>query len=409
MANLSEKVPGGPPADWAKRIIRHRDLFKTAALFLSAPSQRAYYLVMYAVKSPERLVLLPMVQQYLLPTDSALPPSKRHRTGVRYRFKVDFSKSLTTNDLTWASDAVVSVLPAVVLVSDFIAETSSSHVPLDRFLRGLPEPQRRQSTLADHMRPAAGQVDEDLIAQYPVFAKFAPGYVPQSPKATSITTVAPSHTTSHGSASSSAHAPGPSMVLPAEELDPDLVAKALDAVEEKKKEWAEKYQQEGEDFIPSLLGGLWTSHFKGVPVDRVLVRAVGPDAKAWCFLYGLKKSKSWSINKYGEEPVSIIALEWCARMQYYYNLWYSQPGTGEYEYTEADHDAYVETWDFRNLQIDLPLLPGPVYARCADVKAIRPYKNRAYASSSSSSSAGAAPASAELEAFIEEPDEEESD
>ena len=69
----------------------------------------------------------------------------------------------------------------------------------------------------------------------------------------------------------------------------------------------------------SIRGGADTRKRKGVSHDTFRGAAHGL-AKDWCAYYCHQDTKSYSMRKYGEEIVSVLALEWCRKLQFYYDL-----------------------------------------------------------------------------------------
>eukprot|EP00973_Karenia_brevis_P059838 8328852-Karenia_brevis.AAC.1 len=66
-----------------------------------------------------------------------------------------------------------------------------------------------------------------------------------------------------------------------------------------------------------------------------------------------------------------MAVAWCHRMQYFFDLW-QQQDEDFYIYTDRDHASYKETLEFVDLQLE-KLHSNPVYeVQLRKIKAIFP-------------------------------------
>ena len=81
-------------------------------------------------------------------------------------------------------------------------------------------------------------------------------------------------------------------------------------------------------------------------------------------MYGLNQSSSFDLEIYGETDAVTLAVAWCDRMDYFYELWLgSRQG---YVFTQSDIDAYEEGQGFKD-----------VAATCGKQTAMRVRKIRA--------------------------------
>ena len=87
--------------------------------------------------------------------------------------------------------------------------------------------------------------------------------------------------------------------------------------------------------------------------------------------YMLPKLASFTLSKYGEGPASSLALFWCRKLQFLYDVWCSQEKEG-YEYSLADIEA---SNDYEGLAFGWESCPPehPCWARLAEIEAIHPY------------------------------------
>ena len=74
--------------------------------------------------------------------------------------------------------------------------------------------------------------------------------------------------------------------------------------------------------------------------------------------------------KHGDECASALAIEWCRRMQFWFDMWCSGAAGGDYSYTELDILSYEESARFLYL---LQRLPSGAFAqRAAQVRDVIP-------------------------------------
>ena len=84
-------------------------------------------------------------------------------------------------------------------------------------------------------------------------------------------------------------------------------------------------------------GGKWTASTQRVPFDSIKTYAQRGEPYEWCKRYSLSVAASLSFNKFGDRAASSLALYWCQRMQYFYNL-YLVAGQGDYQFTAEDRN-----------------------------------------------------------------------
>eukprot|EP00973_Karenia_brevis_P040739 5638321-Karenia_brevis.AAC.1 len=84
-------------------------------------------------------------------------------------------------------------------------------------------------------------------------------------------------------------------------------------------------------------------------------------------------------------------MAWCSRMQWFYDMWYSQP-LHAYIFTQADYALYQEPQAFADLARSPLAQTGALQKRVQQIRAILPTTLVALTSSSSSSSSARPPA-----------------
>ena len=92
--------------------------------------------------------------------------------------------------------------------------------------------------------------------------------------------------------------------------------------------------------------------------------------REWCDRYKLPKSITLSVPRIGDSAAATIALEWCSRLQHYFNIWHAQPNEA-YTYSAADIVSYEESVEWRSFVAGLE--PGsPAALRAETVRLLAP-------------------------------------
>jgi hypothetical protein len=112
-----------------------------------------------------------------------------------------------------------------------------------------------------------------------------------------------------------------------------------------------------DDFRVTGLGGNWTSKHKGESCDYIIGMCKGKATNDWCKNRNLSRSKRYPIKGFGEVDCTILARAWCHRMQYYLNKANRQDQPDQYEFTQDDHDRYIEPTEFVKLATVLSETP----------------------------------------------------
>ena len=86
--------------------------------------------------------------------------------------------------------------------------------------------------------------------------------------------------------------------------------------------------------------------------DASVAKAKPGAPKQWCTQYNLPKLATYSIDLHGPEIALALSMEWCARMQHFYDLRHSQ--LQGYVYTRADKASYKPSQAWADLVHSLP-------------------------------------------------------
>ena len=106
------------------------------------------------------------------------------------------------------------------------------------------------------------------------------------------------------------------------------------------------------DFKWKLEGGTgsWNPAHRDLPVVEFRGEASNDDAKNFCDRYGLHRSFTASIRLYTEAHAQVWAAAWCDICQFWYDLWISRGARRDFEFSQADLQAYTEPDSVRELE-----------------------------------------------------------
>ena len=106
-------------------------------------------------------------------------------------------------------------------------------------------------------------------------------------------------------------------------------------------------------FTTEIRGGGWTTANRGKAFDCIVAKAKPGLATSFCARYQLNKMASFSFSLYGEAIAGAMALEWCRRMQWFFDIACSA-GEG-YVFTPSDKAAYTPSKEWLAVYEDLPM------------------------------------------------------
>ena len=150
---------------------------------------------------------------------------------------------------------------------------------------------------------------------------------------------------------------------------PDLDA-VWDSLVAKRSEWHDATEATTrEDFVSTIRGGSWTKANKGLVADTVQSKAKKGLPQIWCRQYGMNIMASFAFSRYGEPAAVQLSVEWCRRMQHWFNPWLANDDT-HYQYVEEDLASYCPKPDWEAFVGGLE--PGPVKQRAEQVAALCP-------------------------------------
>ena len=77
------------------------------------------------------------------------------------------------------------------------------------------------------------------------------------------------------------------------------------------------------------------------------------------------------VKKYEEKAASSMALEWCSRMQHYYDIYAAQDDP-DFLYTQEQLGSYEESLEFIDFMLAIPDEYVLTLDRCRKLRAMKP-------------------------------------
>ena len=114
----------------------------------------------------------------------------------------------------------------------------------------------------------------------------------------------------------------------------------MDALYKKREEWDSAPLKKSSDFKITLLGGSWTAKNKGVLYDAWKAEAKAGLASDFCMEFGLPKSATFTISKFGEAACHTLAFNWAHRLQWLLDVYVE--GDGQPDFFAERLSTYVE-------------------------------------------------------------------
>ena len=113
-----------------------------------------------------------------------------------------------------------------------------------------------------------------------------------------------------------------------------VVVEACSALDREHDTWVRDDASAGGDFFLRMRapGSSWVSGAAGSE-GVVATEANKGLPREWCALYGLRVSATFNIGPLGVSVATDFAVEWCKRMQFFFNIWKLE-GDRFYAYTE---------------------------------------------------------------------------
>ena len=331
------KLAKSEKPDWCRAVCQHRDFFRHTIFLKSLDAKDPAFMLLFAKQSPKEAVFMQL--DWLEPSAPRLDPACDWQPPTR-----------PSRAYTWSAPKFVAVhkdlLPDVhnthVLRDVYLA---SSHVvgsflppePLSLLLEELPAVQKAKDSTSQESkskRIKLKDISDELLEEHP----FLLDVVQVSKRAQPGEAGLPAPASALSAAPSSAP-------VQATSLTEEQLQQTWDALALRRQAWSHTLQDSTEHFTLTLRGGAWTQAHHGTEADAVAGQAARGAPADWCRTYGLPKMASFSIRRYGEQIATRLAEEWCARLQYFFDL-YLEDNSAMLKYTEEALQSYEpgESW-----------------------------------------------------------------
>lgn len=366
--SLSDSLDS-PTPDWVRKVCAHRNEFQGCVLVGVVNGLSKAFSILYAMQKPLLVALSP-----LLPAQRVMPPFRtmpiaEQRAWLENHFANEFRVQLGVSQL---HDTVVfdegEDLEVITQAKYLPGLRLCSHLdptPLEDFCASLPKAAAKKAA-SSSTEAADPTLDPDMLKMYPWLEKYA------------------KHEPGGGSEASPPTAGVQTNMPETPELDEELVQKVWALLEERRQEWAEEDVVHTTDFETFIRGGAWVQSHTGSAYDCIIGRPCTEPARAWIQQFFPTKTAAFAYKKYGEQAANMLALAWCHRMQYLFDL-YADSNRDPFVYTEAELQAYVPEPAYTEWVRPLPA-DAPAKVRHDELMANNPHPQPANRSKASSSS-----------------------
>ena len=346
---------------WVKALCNHRGIFSGCIFLTSMAEGSAAYLFLSASMSPYFISFLQMrlrmVPLPCLPDLSVQAVLAALASWEQYSFEYEHGAYIGDAQVPFGAAADVLVLHDAFFSAAGSVQANGQLQRLQDLVRVLPTPSRKAST---NTRALPASALPDVVVDHPWVQEYMKDNVEEGHRKTRRKATGTSAAIYDGDDDDDEEVE----VLP---LDKEAIWKALD---DKRQEWARGDVAHGSDFVTCVRGGAWwwINKWTNTGIDCVVGQAKA--SATWCATYKLNKMARFSFAKY-IEPIAIgLALEWCRRLQHYYDLWCMQDDA-KYRFTPDDLASYTEGQEFRVLLDGVPL-GGPLRERVNAIRALVP-------------------------------------
>jgi hypothetical protein len=270
----------------------------------------------------------------------------------QYVFEALPGEQVDASQLPCVSGEGVMVLQGLAFTRPGILVTNQEPVSLESFLGLLPGKVKEPKPKTDQDQRSSKPVLPDLVAKFPWLAEFGP----------------------EGRASSSqgsqAEAGDATLPLSAPADAEEVFERAWADLEQKRVEWEVQGPVQGDAFTVDVVDWAWSQGQAGRQYHCIEARASKGEATSWCRKYGFPPKVSFSVKLYTEPVASAFAVEWCRRLQHFFDIYRCQTAK-DLQYT-AEHKASLKDSDaFLLMKATLPNV-GKAVERARAIEALCP-------------------------------------
>lgn len=339
--------------EWLRHACLRRDDYVGCALFAGGPTVGSEgYLFLYATQKPYEAMFLHI---WLHQRHIAIAPTLADLLDSSACSVYQFNYRYAEPRYFWHSELPFDDLDGMFVLEDLRFDPSghlcsdSRPVPWREFTRRLPvltrpsnpdQPKRRRRSKAERA---------DLMGKHPWLRMELQG---QQSKPTK-----------------EGQEPEEDGDEEPEENGDDIIDLAMQAVYARQQLWAQEDLEKAEHFRTKVIAAETDNRSMNV-FNRVQGVACGPDASVWCRTYGMNPQASFSHAGFSHLDASMMASEWCRRMQHFYSI-YEVQGDPAYVYSADDLEAYMESEEWVSYLARLSI-GSPAHSRSQAIRSLAP-------------------------------------
>jgi hypothetical protein len=341
---------------WLKGLCQQRDELIGCVLLTSCEEGAQGYYFLHATKSPFHAMFLP-ARVNCAPVPSLLGLSDQDALGAwnawtKWGFDFDPGTFVSDHELEFPAGQQVFVIQDVFFQPGCRLAGGREPERLDEVLVQAPAAPAPEPSEPNPSAKARKSVEEEALAEYPWLAE----YLSKGGSSSSSSKRARTSSDQRG------HEPP--------ELDDAAMALVWQKIEDFRRQWGMTSDNQGADFVTAVKGGAWTQRHLGIAVERVTADARKGAPSHFCQIYGFNQGMSFTLKRYGDLNCSALALEWCRRMQFWFDLWLEQ-GDAKYRFSSEELLSYEETPEWMAFCDNAPPT-GPLADRINAIRGLFP-------------------------------------
>ena len=343
---------------WLKTFAWHRHVLQERGVAVTTDLEEGgeAFLFLFATQRPLKPHFLPLTL-----TSAAVPclegMSEADRMEVwsnwdRYVFDVPPGEYIEASRLPCLSGKGVMVLQGLGFNRPGTMVTNLEPISLETLLELLPGRVKEPKPKTTQDQQSSKPLPPNLVDKFPWLAEFGQQ--------------------GNASSSQSFQAEGGDATLPAPEpVDAEeVLERAWADLAQKRLEWEVQGPVQGDAFAVEVVDWAWSQGQAGRQYHCIEARASKGDATSWCRKYKFPPKVSFSVKLYTEPVASALAVEWCRRLQFFYDLYRCQ-SVKDFQYTPAHKESLKDSDAFLLMKTTLPNV-GKAVERARAIEGLSP-------------------------------------